>query len=161
MTELRPCPFCGAKMKVRGPGMMYTVSRCPTKGCYLREDAAGAGYFSRKALVTAWNRRSGCQEKEQEEGGEGVRDIDKRICWIAVLLAALILVMLLGGCGGEVAPNVYVVTQTCGIPCDHPFSGQVGKQLWVGPGTRIYVISREAEYLEAEGPNDNTRHLDD
>lgn len=57
MTELKPCPFCGTKVKMRFkiPGAWIY---CKTCGAYMERSDDYAEGDSKPVLAEAWNRRT-------------------------------------------------------------------------------------------------------
>ena len=79
------------------------------------------------------------------------------IMWITAFFVMLCAYILESSKNSDIVsmdPNHYIVLQTASIPVDHPYSGDKQKLLWVGKGTRIIVVSREAVLTEPEDYED-------
>lgn len=64
MSELKPCPFCGATPRVKaknlGTETVYVIDQLHYSGCYLDgfREPDNQGYVSPEAAIKAWNRRA-------------------------------------------------------------------------------------------------------
>lgn len=54
MTELKPCPFCGAPAEIRGKGGgRWYVVRCTKESC----ECSTKGHANKEEVIRIWNRR--------------------------------------------------------------------------------------------------------